>query len=144
MKIRGESGGLPARMGGGAGAYSTRSSQLDKGTKRVVKKQNKAADSYKIKDMDQLEKGRAYRAEKKLIDAAKKAKDLKEAQKKGKIKGAAATVAVGVGALAVANNEKKKAKPTPSPKPSSKKLTPDQAKLAKVVQRISAIDKKKK
>ncbi len=171
MKIRGESGGMPARGGGGRGSgksgggrvsappkengnpsqrgklgVSTRTSELDKGTKRVVKKQNKAADSYKIKDLDQLEKGRAYRADRKAIAEAKRIKDLKEAERKGKIKGAVATVAVGAGALAVADNEKKKAKakPTPSAKPGSKKLTPDQAKLAKAVQRISSIDRKKK
>jgi hypothetical protein len=52
---RGEMGvGGGSRGGSGGGSrgrvsVSTRSSELDKDTKRSVKKQNKAADSYKIK-----------------------------------------------------------------------------------------------
>jgi hypothetical protein len=101
---RGGSGGggsRPApkmdRTSGGRGrvSVSTRSSELDKKTKATVKKQNKAADSYKIKDMDQLEKGQAYRAAKKASDARENKKALKKAETKGAIKGAAATVGLG-------------------------------------------------
>jgi hypothetical protein len=110
MKIRGESGAVPARGGGGmAGGISVRSKSVDTGTKRMVTKQNRAADSYKIKDLDKLEKGRAARAERKLKDADAKAKQLKKAELTGLVKGAAATAAVGAAAkLTVASKDKKK------------------------------------
>jgi hypothetical protein len=101
ISSRGEMGvGGGSRGGSGGGSrgrvsVSTRSSELDKDTKRVVKKQNKAADSYKIKDMDAAEKGQKYRAAKKAADAAAKAKALRKAETRGKIKGAAATVGLG-------------------------------------------------
>ena len=108
-------GGLGgSRMTGGDSGrgqlgVSVRSNSVDAGTKRAVKKQNKAADSYRIKDLDQLEKGRAQRAKKKLEDAAKKAKELKKAEVKGMVKGATATVGLGTAAkLTIAANDKKK------------------------------------
>ena len=110
MKLRGESGAVPARGGGGiAGGISVRSKSVDTGTKRMVTKQNRAAESYKIKDLDKLEKGRAARAERKLKDADAKAKQLKKAELTGLVKGAAATAAVGAAAkLTVAAKDKKK------------------------------------
>jgi len=142
-------GGARSGSGKGPGGYSYRGSELSAAEKRALVKQNKSAESMKNKDLDKFEKGRKNRAAKKVRDAAIKAKELKAAETKGKIKGAAATVGVGVGALAVAKNEKKKATEKPktqasAAKPGSKKLTPEQAKLAKVVQRIGAIDRKKK
>jgi hypothetical protein len=38
---------------------SVRSTEVDSGTRRMVTKQNKAADSYKIKDLDKMEKNKA-------------------------------------------------------------------------------------
>jgi hypothetical protein len=93
---------------------SVRSKSVDTSTKRMVTKQNKAAESYKIKDLDKLEKGRAQRAEKKLRDAAQRDKDLKNAERKGLVKGATATAGLGVAGLsaklAVASKDKKESK----------------------------------
>lgn len=108
MKLRGESGSVPGRSGM-AGGVSVRSKSVDTGTKRMVTKQNKAAESYKIKDLDKLEKGQKYRAEKKLKDADAKAKQLKKAELTGLVKGAAATAAVGAAAkVTLASKDKKK------------------------------------
>jgi hypothetical protein len=61
---------------------SVRSKSVDAGTKRMVTKQNKAAESYKIKDLDKLEKGRAQRAAaKKTAEAAAKKKSNKDMAK---------------------------------------------------------------
>ena len=61
---------------------SVRSKSVDAGTKRMVTKQNKAAESYKIKDLDKLEKGRAQRAAaKKAAEAAAKKKSNKDMAK---------------------------------------------------------------
>jgi len=89
---------------------SVRSKSVDTSTKRMVTKQNKAAESYKIKDLDKLEKGRAQRAEKKLRDAAQREKDLKKAERKGLVKGATATAGLGTAALAVVSKDKKESK----------------------------------
>ena len=89
---------------------SVRSKSVDTSTKRMVTKQNKAAESYKIKDLDKYEKGRAQRAEKKLRDAAQRDKDLKKAERKGLVKGATATVGLGTAALAVVSKDKKESK----------------------------------
>ena len=93
---------------------SVRSKSVDTSTKRMVTKQNKAAESYKIKDLDKLEKGRAQRADKKLRDAAQRDKDLKKAERKGLVKGATATAGLGVAGLsaklAVASKDKKESK----------------------------------
>jgi hypothetical protein len=134
MKIRGESGAIPARggMAGGTSSgrgklgVSVRSTKVDAGTKKMVNKQNKAASSYRIKDLDQLEKGQKYRADKKLRDSDTKAKQLKKAELTGVVKGAAATVALGAAAkLTAASNDKKKAKPTPKAKPALTKSEKD-------------------
>ncbi len=92
------------------GGVSVRSKSVDTGTKRMVTKQNKAAESYKIKDLDKLEKGQAQRAAKKLKDAAEKAKQLKSAEKKGMVKGAVATAGLAAGAKLVAPSKDKKKK----------------------------------
>jgi len=92
------------------GSVSVRSKSVDAGTKRMVTKQNKAADSYKIKDLDKLEKGQALRAAKKLKDAAEKAKQLKAAQKIGMVQGATATAGLGTAGLIISNKKKKKKK----------------------------------
>ena len=89
---------------------SVRSKSVDAGTKRMVTKQNKAAESYKIKDLDKLEKGRAYRAEKKISDEIKRKKELKKAEKKGLVKGATATAVLGTATIAVVPKDKKESK----------------------------------
>ena len=90
---------------------SVRSKSVDTGTKRMVTKQNKAAESYKIKDLDKLEKGQKLRAEKKIRDAAARKAELKKAERKGLVKGATATAGLGVAGLsaklAVASKDKK-------------------------------------
>jgi hypothetical protein len=93
---------------------SVRSKSVDTGTKRMVTKQNKAAESYKIKDLDKLEKGQKLRAEKKIRDAAARKAELKKAETKGLVKGATATAGLGVAGLsaklAVASKDKKESK----------------------------------
>jgi hypothetical protein len=93
---------------------SVRSKSVDTGTKRMVTKQNKAAESYKIKDLDKLEKGQKARAEKKIRDAAARKAELKKAERKGLVKGATATAGLGVAGLsaklAVASKDKKESK----------------------------------
>jgi hypothetical protein len=93
---------------------SVRSKSVDTGTKRMVTKQNKAAESYKIKDLDKLEKGQKARAEKKLRDEVARKKDLKKAERKGLVKGATATAGLGLAGittkLAVASKDKKESK----------------------------------
>ena len=93
---------------------SVRSKSVDTSTKRMVTKQNKAAESYKIKDLDKLEKGQKLRAEKKIRDAAARKAELKKAERKGLVKGATATAGLGVAGLsaklAVASKDKKESK----------------------------------
>jgi hypothetical protein len=92
---------------------SVRSKSVDAGTKRMVTKQNKAAESYKIKDLDKAEKNRAYRTEKKLRDEVARKRDLKKAERKGLVKGATATAglsAAGLSTLAVVSKDKKESK----------------------------------
>ena len=55
--FRSPTAGSESGPGRGLGV-SVRSGSVDTGTKRMVTKQNKAAESYKIKDLDTLEKGR--------------------------------------------------------------------------------------
>ena len=92
------------------GGISVRSKSVDAGTKRVVTQQNKAADSYRIKDLDKYEKNKAAREAKKVRDAAERAKELKAAKRKGMVKGATATAALGTAGLIVAEKDKKKKK----------------------------------
>ena len=89
---------------------SVRSKSVDTSTKRMVTKQNKAAESYKIKDLDKLEKGQKARAEKKLRDAAARKAELKKAERKGLVKGATATAGLGSAVLAVVSKDKKESK----------------------------------
>jgi hypothetical protein len=98
-------------IGGGSGrgpiGVSVRSKSVDTGTKRMVKKQNKAAESYKIKDLDALEKGRIARAKAKLsADAAAKKKTNKDMAKGA----AAATGGIAAG-LVILEKAKSKTKP---------------------------------
>jgi hypothetical protein len=104
-------GGSRASIAGGKGrlGVSTRTSQIDSGTKRMVKKQNKAAESYKIKDMDAMDMNKIrYQASLK-----KKAAELKAAKVSGFKAGAAAGGAtVGSAAIGVAVVKKDKKKPS--------------------------------
>ena len=108
---------------GTSGAISVRSKSVDTGTKRMVTKQNKAAESYKIKDLDKLEKGRIARQKAKLAAEAA----AKKQSNKDKAKGAAAAtggIAAGlvvVGGAKAKDTAKAKAKATTKPKPSPKK-----------------------
>jgi hypothetical protein len=83
---------------------SVRSKSVDTGTKRMVTKQNKAAESYKIKDLDKLEKGRAQRA------AAKKAAEAAAKKKSNKDMAKGATAATGGIAAGMVILEKAKSK----------------------------------
>lgn len=87
-------------------SVSTRTSQIDAGTKRMVKKQNKAAESYKIKDMDAQDINKAkYQASLK-----KKAADLKAAKVSGFKAGAAvggATVGTAAAGVAIVKKDKR-------------------------------------
>jgi hypothetical protein len=89
---------------------SVRSKSVDTGTKRMVTKQNKAAESYKIKDLDKLEKGRAQRA------AAKKAAEDSAKKKTNKDMAKGATAATGGIAAGLVILEKSKPKPKSAPK----------------------------
>ena len=89
---------------------SVRSKSVDAGTKRMVTKQNKAAESYKIKDLDKLEKGRAQRA------AAKEAALAAAKKKTNKDMAKGATAATGGIAAGLVILEKSKPKPKPAPK----------------------------
>jgi hypothetical protein len=70
----------------------------------MVTKQNKAAESYKIKDLDKLEKGRAQRA------AAKKAAEAAAKKKSNKDMAKGATAATGGIAAGMVILEKAKSK----------------------------------
>ena len=89
---------------------SVRSKSVDAGTKRMVTKQNKAAESYKIKDLDKLEKGRAQRA------AAKEAALAAAKKKTNKDMAKGATAATGGIAAGLVILEKSKSKPKSAPK----------------------------
>ena len=73
----------------GPGAYSVRPKTLEGGTRRAVKKQDKAAKSYVAKDLDKMEANKIkYQRQKELN--AEKAKAAKErAYNAGKRKGGA-------------------------------------------------------
>ena len=126
---RPETAGGGARGGSGRGrvSVSTRSSELDSKTKSTVKKQNKAAESYKIKDLDKLEKGRIARQKAKLeAEAAAKKKSNKD-----KAKGAAAATAGIAGGLVVVGGAKAKADSKPTPKATPKATAKPKPKLSK-------------
>jgi len=91
---------------------STRTSELDIGTRKMVKKQNKAAKSYNIKDMDAMEMNKIkYQASlKKKADALKAAK--KSAFKAGAAVGGATVGTAGAGLAIVSKDKKKKKKPS--------------------------------
>jgi hypothetical protein len=91
---------------------SVRSKSVDAGTKRMVTKQNKAAESYKIKDLDKLEKGRAQRAAAKEAALAAAKKKTNKDMAKG---AAAATGGIATG-LVILEKAKSKSKPKPAPK----------------------------
>ena len=100
----GEKGGMARGV-----SVSTRSSELDAPTKRMVKKQNKAAESYKIKDMDKLDKNRADYIKRKQAQLDKLKAEIAAAKKQGRKQGAAATVVVvGAGAAYKKKSDKKK------------------------------------
>jgi len=73
----------------GPGAYSVRPKTLEGGTRRAVRKQDKAAKSYVAKDLDKMEANKAkYQRQKEI--AAEKALAAKErAYNAGKRKGSA-------------------------------------------------------
>jgi len=127
MVMSKDMGGMGAGGRGGSGAISVRSKSVDTGTKRMVKKQNKAADSYKIKDLDALEKGRIARQKAKLAAEAA----AKKQSNKDKAKGAAAATAGIAGGLAVVGGAKAKADSKPTPKATPKATAKPKPKLTK-------------
>ena len=124
---------------GSSGAISVRSKSVDTGTKRMVTKQNKAAESYKIKDLDKYEKGKAQRA------AAKKAAEAaaKKQSNKDKAKGAAAATAGIAGGLAIVGGAKAKSNSKPTPKATPKATAKPKPKLSKSEEAFLAGQKKK-
>jgi len=81
-------GGGASSGGRGRLGVSVRSGEVDSGTKRMVKAQNKAADSYKVKDLDAMEANKI-----KYQQAKDKIKqDLADAKSSGKKVAAAAAV----------------------------------------------------
>lgn len=119
--------GIGGGSGRGSGAISVRSKSVDTGTKRMVTKQNKAAESYKIKDLDKLEKGRIARQKAKLAaEAAAKKKSNKDMAKgaAAATAGIAAGMTVVGGAKAKADSKSKpKATPKATPKPKATPLS---------------------
>jgi hypothetical protein len=128
------------RGGSGSGGISVRSKSVDAGTKRMVKKQNKAADSYKIKDLDALEKGRIARQKAKLAAEAA----AKKQSNKDKVKGAAAATAGIAGGLAVVGGAKAKADSKTTPKATPKATAKPKPKLSKSEKAFLAGQKLKK
>jgi hypothetical protein len=120
-RIEGIGGG-----GRGPGGYSYRSSELTAAERRALKKQNKAAESLKNKDLDKMDKNKAAYAKQK----AARAEQLKGAYKVGKKVGATAGLAGGVVVGAVAQKAVDKAKSKTKPKGSVAK-TFDVKKLKK-------------
>ena len=89
---RENTGAIPGGGSGaakGPGAYSVRPKTLEGGTRRAVRKQDKAAKSYVAKDLDKMEANKAkYQRQKEI--AAEKALAAKErAYNAGKRKGSA-------------------------------------------------------
>ena len=145
-------GGGTGRGGGGGGrlsappkgpkvpkekdpAISVRSKSVDTGTKRMVTKQNKAAESYKIKDLDKYEKGKAQRA------AAKKAAEAaaKKQSNKDKAKGAVAATAGIAAGMTIVSAPKAKAATKPTPKATAKaKPMTEAQKQAKAMDKLMA------
>jgi hypothetical protein len=79
--------------GGGAakgpGAYSVRPKTLEGGTKRAVKKQDKAAKSYVAKDLDKMEANKIKYQRQKELNAEKATAAKERAYNAGKRKGGA-------------------------------------------------------
>ena len=101
----------------GPGAYSVRPKTLEGGTRRAVKKQDKAAKSYVAKDLDKMEANKAKYQRQKELNAEKATATKERAYKAGKRKGTAvgglsaiaATVAAEAARLKI-EKEKKAAK----------------------------------
>ena len=104
--------GIAGGSGRGPGGYSYRSSELTAAERRALKKQNKAAESLKNKDLDKMDKNKAAYAKQK----AARAEQLKGAYKVGKKVGATAGLAGGVVVGAVAQKAVDKAKSKPKSK----------------------------
>ena len=125
---------------GTSGAISVRSKSVDTGTKRMVTKQNKAAESYKIKDLDKLEKGRIARQKAKLAaEAAAKKKSNKDMAK-----GAAAATAGIAAGMTIVSAPKAKAASKPTPKATTKaapKATAKPKPMTEAQKQAKAMDK---
>jgi hypothetical protein len=81
-------GGSSASGGRGRLGVSVRSGEVDSGTKRMVKAQNKSAESYKVKDLDAMEANKI-----KYQQAKDKIKqDLADAKNSGKKTAAAVAI----------------------------------------------------
>ena len=96
----------------GPGAYSVRPKTLEGGTRRAVKKQDKAAKTYVAKDLDKMEKNKINYQRKKELDAERAAAAKKKAFNKGTAVGGLSAIAATVAAEAARvklDKEKKKA-----------------------------------
>jgi len=91
-------GGSSASGGRGRVGVSVRSGEVDSGTNRMVKAQNKAAESYKVKDLDAMEKNQMQYQKQKQQRAAQLEGAYKVGKIEGKIKGGAAGLAAGIAA----------------------------------------------
>ena len=103
-------GGSSASGGGGRGrlSVSVRSGEVDPGTNRMVKAQNKSAESYKVKDLDAMEKNKIQYQKQKEQRAAQLEGSYKAGKLEGKIKGGAAGLAAGIAADELARAAAKK------------------------------------
>ncbi len=101
----------------GPGAYSVRPKTLEGGTRRAVKKQDKAAKSYVAKDLDKMEANKLKYKRQKELNAERAAAAKERAYNAGKRKGGAvgglsaiaATVAAESARLKLEKEKKKKA-----------------------------------
>ena len=100
----------------GPGAYSVRPKTLEGGTRRAVKKQDKAAKSYVAKDLDKMEANKIKYQRQKELNAAKATAAKNRAFNKGAGAGGLAAIAATVAAekarlaLAKKKEAEKKAK----------------------------------
>ena len=97
-----DAGYMPGGGGGASGrgplGVSTRGTQTDSGTRRMVNQQNKAADSYKIKDLDKMEANKVKYQQ----DKQRRADQLEDSYKAGKLEGKVKAAVVAVPAVVAA------------------------------------------
>ena len=88
-------------IGGGSrgpGGYSYRSSELEPAERRMIKKQNKAAESLKAKDLDAVDKNKAKYQQQKQTRADQLEGSYQAGKVEGKVKAGLAAIPVIVAA----------------------------------------------